>query len=257
MDRRALEISPDDLDTIAAAAEAYFWVGLYDRAIPLYEKALAGEPTNIEFRRQLARMHLYLGRHKDALQLISPIPVGQAGIFGMMLYAETGQMDKAVEIARGDPRQIPYGFDAYLRGCLLASAGDQTGARKIWANGLRDGEALLAKNENPLNRMFDGMIHAKLGEREQALQNLQRTLGADPNHPVHLFFAAQTRSLLGLRREALDTLKAAVENGFFNLPMIEYHSRPGLSFHALRDDPQFHLIRADLGRRIEILRTRY
>ena len=72
-----------------------------------------------------------------------------------------------------------------------------------------------------------------------------------------LWFAAQTRGLLGLRREALDTLKAAVENGFFNLPMIEYLTRPGLSFHILRDDPEFHAIRADLARRIDDLRARY
>ena len=44
MARRALESNPDDLDAIAAAAESYFRTGLYDRAIPLYEKALAGEP---------------------------------------------------------------------------------------------------------------------------------------------------------------------------------------------------------------------
>jgi len=119
------------------------------------------------------------------------------------------------------------------------------------------GEALLAKNESPKSYIHDSMIYAKLGKRDLALQNVQRSLAADSNHPLHLFFAAQTRSLLGLRREALDTLKAAVENGFFNLPMIEYHSRPGLSFHGLRDDPQFHMIRADLGRRIDVLRSRY
>ena len=133
----------------------------------------------------------------------------------------------------------------------------RAGAMEIWAKGLRHGEALLAKNENPMNRLIDSMIHAKLGEREQALQISRRTLAADPNHPVHLFFAAQTRSLLGLRREAMDTLKTAVENVFFNLPMIEYHSRPGLSFHILRDDPEFHAIRADLSRRIDNLRARY
>ena len=72
-----------------------------------------------------------------------------------------------------------------------------------------------------------------------------------------LFFAAQTRALLGLRREALDTLKAAVENGFYNLPMIEYLTRPGMSFHILREDPDFHAIRADLARRIDDLRARY
>jgi len=101
------------------------------------------------------------------------------------------------------------------------------------------------------------MIYAKLGRREEALRNLEQSLAPDPQHPVTLFFAAQTRALLGFRREALDTLKAAVENGFFNLPMIEYHTRPGLSFHILRDHPEFHALRADLARRIDDLRARY
>jgi hypothetical protein len=39
--------------------------------------------------------------------------------------------------------------------------------------------------------------------------------------------------------------------------MIEYHTRPGLSFHILRDDPEFHALRADLTRRIDELRARY
>ena len=257
MARRALESSPDDLDAIAAAAEAYFRTGLYDRAIPLYEKALAGEPTSIDFRSQMARMYLYLGQHKKGIEVISPLPLSQAGIFGMLLYAETGQMAKAVEIARGDPSRPPYGFAAYMRGYVLAAAGDQAGAREMWAKGVRYGEALLARNENPMTRVLHGMIYAKLGRREQALRNVEQSLATDPQHPVLLFFAAQTRALLGLRREALDTLKAAVENGFFNLPMIEYLTRPGMSFHILRDDPEFHAIRADLARRINDLRARY
>ena len=102
MARRDLESSPDDLDAIAAAAEAYFRNGLYDRAIPLYEKALAGEPTSVEFRSQLARMYLFLGEYKNGIEVISPLPLSQAGLFGMLLYAETGQMAKAVEMARGE-----------------------------------------------------------------------------------------------------------------------------------------------------------
>ena len=98
------------------------------------------------------------------------------------------------------------------------------------------GRVLLARNENSLTRVLHGMIYAKLGRREQALRNLEQSLATEPQHPVLLFFAAQARALLGLRREALDTLKAAVENGFFNLPMIEYLTRSGMSFHILRDD---------------------
>ena len=144
-----------------------------------------------------------------------------------------------------------------MRGSVLAAAGDQAGAKEMWAGGARHGEALLAANENSMTRVVQGMNYAKLGRRDEALRNVEQSLAADPQHPVLLFFAAQTRALTGLRREALDTLKAAVENGFFNLPMIEYLSRPGMSFHTLRDDPEFHAMRSDLARRIEDLRARY
>ena len=174
----------------------------------------------------------------------------------MLLYAETGQMAKAVEIARGESGQIPRGFEAYIRGYVLDAAGDHVGAKEVWHKGVSDREALLA-SENSEDRIQDSMVYAKLERREQALRNLEQYLAPDPQHPVRLYFAAQTRALLGLRREALDTLKAAVENGFFNLPMIEYNTRPGLSFHILRDDPEFRAIRADLARRLAHLRTRY
>jgi DNA-binding winged helix-turn-helix (wHTH) protein/TolB-like protein/Flp pilus assembly protein TadD len=257
MARRALESSPDDLDAIAAAAHAYYRNGLYDRAVPLYEKALAGEPTSAEFRTQLARMYLFLGQYKKGLEVISPLPLSQTGIFGMLLYLETGQGAKAVEIARGDPSRPPHEFEAYIQGYVLATAGDHLGAKAMWTSAVRYREALLARNKNLEPSIQDGMIYAKLGRREQALQNLQQSLATFPHHPVRLYFTAQTHALLGHRREALDTLKAAVENGFFNLPMIEYHTRPGLSFHILRDDPEFHAIRADLARRIDDLRARY
>jgi DNA-binding winged helix-turn-helix (wHTH) protein/TolB-like protein/Flp pilus assembly protein TadD len=254
--RRVLEKHPDDLDAISAAAEAYFRTGLYDRAIPLYEKALSAEPTSIEFRSQLARMYLFLGQHKNGIGVISPLPLSQACCFGMLLYLETGQVDKAVKIARGDPSRPPHGFAAYIRGYVLAASGDLAGARAIWSSGLRSGQTALANNDNPTS-ILDSMIYAKLGRREEALRSLQQSLAPDPQHPVSLFFAAQTRALLGLRRDALNTLKAAVDNGFFNLPMIEYHTHPGLSFHILRNDPELHAIRADLARRIDDLRARY
>jgi DNA-binding winged helix-turn-helix (wHTH) protein/TolB-like protein/Tfp pilus assembly protein PilF len=258
MARRALENSPDDLDAIAAAAESYFRVGLYDRAIPLYEKALAGEPGNVDLRSQMARMYLYLGQYRKGIEVISPLPLSQAGIFGMLLYAEGGQKERAVEIARGEPGgRSPFGFAAYMRGYVLAAAGDQAGAKAMWANGARYGEVLLAANENSITRVLQGMNYAKLGRNEDALRNVEKSLAADPQHPLILFFAAQARSLMGLEREAIDTLKAAVENGFFNLPMIEYLTRPGMSFHVLRDHPEFHAIHSEMARRIEDLRARY
>jgi hypothetical protein len=76
-------------------------------------------------------MYLFLGQHKKGLEVISPLPPNRVGVFGMLLYAETGQMDKAIEFARGDSAKNSYGFPAYMQGWVLATAGDRAGAREI------------------------------------------------------------------------------------------------------------------------------
>jgi tetratricopeptide (TPR) repeat protein len=257
MARQALENDPDDLDATAAAAEAYFRTGLCDRAIPLYEKALAAEPDNREFRTQLARIYFFLGEYKKGVEVISALPPSQVGTFGMLLYAETGEMSKALQAAARPDRGMG-GFSRFVRGSVLTAAGDLAGAREIWTEAVRNGEALLAKNENPGVRYGLSLNYARLGKKEQALFHIHHALAPDPRHPVFLFFAAEVYALLGDRRRALDSLKAAVENGFFNLPMIEAMARSSIcTLYTLRDDPEFLAIRADLARRVDELRSRY
>lgn len=256
MARRALETAPDDLDAVAAAAEAYFRTGFYDRAIPLYERALAEEPENREFRSQLARIHLFHGEYKKGVQVISALPPSQAGTFGMLVYAEAGQMDKALEAAWADRQSL--GFYAYTRGGVMAAAGDRTGAKKAWMDAVHRGEALIAKSENPYTRYGLSLCYAALGQKEKASQHIRQLLAPDPRHPVFLFFAAESLALVGERREALSTLRAAVESGFFNLPMIDYMGRSlAGTFRSLRDEPEFNAIKADLARRVDELRARY
>jgi DNA-binding winged helix-turn-helix (wHTH) protein/TolB-like protein/Flp pilus assembly protein TadD len=258
MARRALERNPEDLDAMAAAAEAHFRTGLYDRAIPLYEKALAAEPDNPWFMSQLARLHLFLGQYEKGVKIISPLPLSRAGTFGMMLYAATGQMDKAVEVIQSSIKGKPGDHvGVYFGGCVLAAGGDPEGAREIWSEGVRYQEEQLARHENPVARAFAGRMYAALGNREPALRHLERSLAPDGRHPTILFFASVTRALLGERRAALDTLWEAVENGFFNLPMIEFVARPGMGLHSLHEEPGFSALRADLARRVEELRARH
>ena len=250
--RRALEANPDDLDAVAGAAHAYFRTGLYDRAIPLYRKALAGDPDSREFRTQLARMYLHLREYEKGIEVISPLSSRQVGPFGLLLYAETGRIDKAVEVVRSSREE---NLLSYVGGCVLAAAGDPTGAAKVWTEGARLAEALLERHDNPYPHAFLATLYAKLGKREQSLRHLDQSLAPDPHHPVFLFFAIRSYSLLGERRKALNTFKAAVENGFFNLPMIDYMYGPPY-LPGLRDDPEFRAIRADLARRVDDLRAR-
>jgi len=259
MARRALENNPDDLDAAAAAAEAYFRTGLYERAIPLYERALAGEPENSEFRRQLARMYLFLGEYEQGSAIISQLPLNEIGPFGMLLYAETEPIEKTALVVRSVLQSYPNNpFSAFIGGYLLAEAGNATAAMEIWTQNARRTEHLLKLHENPHARAGLGWIYGRLGEREKALHQVREMLEPDPHHPVFLFFAAEIHALVENRRQALSALKAAVENGFFNLPMIDAMALlPAGTLRNLRDDPEFLEIRSDLARRIEQLREQY
>ena len=118
-------------------------------------------------------------------------------------------------------------------------------------------EAALGRNENPYTRALLGMTYAKLGRREESLHHMRQSLAPEPHHPIFLFFSAQTYGLLGDHQNALRSIRTAVENGFFNLPLIEFVARPPMGLAILRDDSEFRILRADLARRLNELRSRY
>jgi tetratricopeptide (TPR) repeat protein len=157
-----------------------------------------------------------------------------------------------------EPRPQLHGFAAHIRGSILEAAGDVAGARHIWNDFVRYREALLTKHENPFSRYGLILNYAKLGNREKALQQLNLLLASDPRNHTVLFFATEAHALLGNRRESLDSLKAAVENGFVNLPMIDGMARSRIcTLYSLRNDSEFLAIRSELARRVEQLRARY
>jgi tetratricopeptide (TPR) repeat protein len=204
----------------------------------------------------LVRIHLFRGDYEKGLDVISALPPSQAGTFGMLLYAETGQKDRALE-SLSDADTL-NGFSAYMRGCVQAAAGDVRGARETWTDSASRGEDLIARSDNPFTRYGLSLNYAALGKKEQALHHMHQSLAPDPRHPVLAFFAAEVLALVGDRREALGSLRAAVENGFFNLPMVDYMGRSVAgTFRSLRHEPEFHAIRAELAHRIEELRARY
>jgi predicted Zn-dependent protease len=168
------------------------------------------------------------------------------------MYAEAGRKDKATEIVRANPNN-----GGYFLGCALAIAGDSAGARELWTSTARRMEAAVARNENPYTRAFLAMTYAKLGRRQEAMHHMRQSLAPEPHHPIFLFFSGQTYGLLGERQESLRSIRSAVENGFLNLPMIDFVTRPMMGLAILRDDPGFRLVRTDLARRVDELRARY
>lgn len=252
--RRSLDAHPGNLDAIEAAAEAHFRTGLYDRAVELYQKALDLEPDNNYFRTQLARMHLFQGEYEKGIAALATLPVQEVGPFGMALYAETGQPAKAIEAVKSFSHGV---FSAYIGGCVLARAGDHAGANALWREGVNRALDLLSRNENPYVRVWLGTLNAKLGIRDRAVEYADQALAPDRHHPTFLFFASQTYAILGSRREAIGLLREAMDNGFLNVFLLDYHQRPAMAFHALRNDPELRAIRTEMAQRVDELRRAY
>jgi len=257
--RRILDATPDDLDAIAAAAQAFFRAGMLRRAIPLYQKALAADPSNREFRNQLARCYEYSGEYQKAFDLAAPdLAEGKAEFWTMMMLAELGRFDEAILMMEITLKNEPGDFVAwYYAGCILDVAGQAARAREAWREGIRRSEAILAKAENYHPRLWQGRMYAKLGLRLKALDAAKRALNVYPNHPFVLYYRSVIRAILGDKKEAVEILRQAVENGWLGIHYVYNEQRPNKELYNLRDDPQFQAVRAELARKVAELEKQY
>jgi tetratricopeptide (TPR) repeat protein len=255
--KRVLAAYPQDLDAIGAAAEAYYQAGMLDRAIAMYSKALQADPSNLECRSQLARCYLYSGAYERGVGLLTQEQAsGDIARWAMLLYKELGRWDKATEIANSGIRNFPDDHvNAYFAGCVFDAAGQPDKGRRIWLAGVQNAEALLATREDRGRRTFLGIMYAKLGMREKALEQAQRCLQGDRNDRGQLlFFLAKIRAILGDRAEAIAYLRQALSEGFLKLAFLDYHSRPHMGLHSLDRDPEFQGIRNEVSSRVQKLR---
>jgi Flp pilus assembly protein TadD len=76
---------------------------------------------------------------------------------------------------------------------------------------------------------------AEMGDVEETERHLQMAVALRPNDTNVLYNAACTYGILKKKKEALDTLKKAIECGYGNLEWIKQD--PDLLL--LRDDPEF------------------
>jgi len=212
------------------------------KGVAACEKALNLEPQLPEALAARARLFFAEGKHEDAVRYartaiaLRPDCDGAYDALGRALfssdrYAEAAEIsDKAIE-ANGDDYNlyIPY-YNALQRLGL---------ADRARAVALRHSTVLERQLElNPDDtraRILLASRYAELQRGEEAIQHLQVAAALRPNDTNVLYNAACTYGLLLRKREALDTLKQALEAGFGN---IDWAARdPDLA--CLHNDPEF------------------
>jgi len=257
--RSMLASNGNDLDAMAAAAQAFFRAGMVHRAAPLYQKALAADPSSREFRNQLARCYMSLQEYQKALDLAAGAPAeGQAEFWMVELLGELGRFDEAFHAMEITLKREPNDLVArYFGGWVLERGGHGARAREIWREGARRGDAMIAKAENFHSRAWQGLLYARLGMRGEALNTVRRALDAYPNHPFVLYQTSLIHAVLGEKKEAVESLAQAVEHGWMGIHYVYTMERPHRELYSLRGDPQFQAVRALLARKVADLEKEF
>jgi serine/threonine protein kinase/tetratricopeptide (TPR) repeat protein len=257
--KRALETNPNDIDAVKGAALAYFRAGMMDKAIPLYQQALAADPADAETRNQLARSYLDAFQYQKGLDVLAPLLAqGEGGEWvGMQLYDRLQQYDQAIALGQRLLTRNADTLNWLTLGDIYQHAGQLGRARETWSQGAQYSEAQVSAFENERTRIWLGHLYAHLGERAEALDQIERALTLHGDDPWVLYQAGEISSLLGNNSEAINYLRRAIANGWLGLNYIIAQEQPGGSFFNLRDDPEYKSVRAALQKKVEALRAQY
>jgi non-specific serine/threonine protein kinase len=212
------------------------------KGVAACEKALNLEPQLPEALAARARLFFAEGKHEDAVQYartaiaLKPDCDGAYDALGRALfssdrYAEAAEIaDKAMEVNGDDYNlYIPY-YNALQR------MGQTERAHAVAVRHTTVLERQLELNPDDIRaRILLAARYAELQRGEEAVQHLQVAAALRPNDTNVLYNAACTYGLLQRKREALDTLKQALDAGFGN---IDWAARdPDLV--CLHNDPEF------------------
>lgn len=236
--RRAIDLRP-------GYWAAHVWLGRfyrgqhrYDESIAEYERAATLTPDNGRAQALVGGQYMFVGRFGEALAAYDrALALGEPSVAHNSQGAIYFRM-----------RRIPEAIASFERAAVAARNAQTVGnlARGRYWNGEREAarqlfeEAVVLCEEelriNPRNRDARVLVadyRAKLGQREQALADLQ--LASLPDSDPHLlWFAAVIHNQLGNRNVTLAYLGRAVKNG---LPASELEN--WLEFDGLRNEPAF------------------
>jgi non-specific serine/threonine protein kinase len=212
------------------------------KGISACDKALNLEPQLPEALAARARLFFAEGKHEDAVRYartaiaLRPDCDGAYDALGRALfssdrYAEAAEIvDKALEVNGDDYNTyIPY-YNSLQR------MGQIERAHAVAVRHATVLERQLELNPDDIRaRILLAARYAELQRGEEAVQHLQVAAALRPNDTNVLYNAACTYGLLERKREALDTLKQALDAGFGNL---DWAARdPDLA--CLQNDPEF------------------
>jgi len=161
---------------------------------------------------------------------------GVYAILGQALYLldrleEAASLaDRAVEISGHDYYvYLPYGSVLRRLGHVEKAAMLNAKLRRLlewqvsWAP------------DNARARVLLATTYAQFGRQDDALRETEIAVAFDPDDPSNLLNAACVYALLGMKTEAIATLRRSIQNGYWHVDILQRDP----DFTSLRDEPEF------------------
>jgi serine/threonine-protein kinase len=204
--REALKLAPNNAEVLFNAASFLRDIGLYDQAIPLFEKARAIDPGWITYVTMLAWCRMLKGDYEEAVKDV---------VGGL-----------AKEPKNEDLRLL------HARLLLLMGKPDEAVAD------IDEVEKVNPRNTGILR--LRALFFAAKGKKKEALDLLK---GKDP--VIYTVYFSYIYAAFGMNDEAIANIEEVINHGFEKLGTYTYaygHLRSCPYFQGLRNDPRFRII---------------
>jgi tetratricopeptide (TPR) repeat protein len=184
--QKILQLDPGNAWAQDCLGWSYFAKNDLPQAQAAFEKAVAANPQATLSRYRLAHTHRLQGHYQQAIETLQ-------------------QLQKA------DPSETSVFYDM---GVVYERMGDRQKARESFTRYRRELETQWKKTlHEPGTQLALAATSARLGETERARQMLRKAMAKAPQ--LHLE-AAFVLSLLDEKKEAVDQLELAIQNGYTN-----------------------------------------
>ena len=191
--QKILELDPGNAWAQDCLGWSYFAKNELPQAQAAFDKAVAANPQGTLSRFRLAHTHRLQGHYEEAIKTLR-------------------------QIQKVDPSDSSVFYDI---GVVYEQMGDRQKARESFTRFRREVETQWKKTlPEPGTQLALAATYARLGETGRAREMLRKAMAKAPQFHLE---AAFVLSLLAEKKEAVDQLEAAIQNGYTNYIWLKMH----------------------------------
>ncbi|HXZ26647.1 MAG TPA: tetratricopeptide repeat protein [Terriglobales bacterium] len=244
--QRALALRPNYWGGYSALGYFYYRQARYDDAIREYQRAIQLAPNNAIALYSLGGLYVAKGRYQEAIDVlrkgIETKPSWGAWSNLGLAYFRLRRFDEAVTAYQQAFALQPqdYRTAGNLADAYYWAPGQRDQAAEAYRRSIQLGEPAAKVNPKDADvRLMLANAYARLGNRSEALRQIDLGLKANPNHAETLYYAALVHNQFGERDAALAWLQKAIQAGWSRAEIEQ-----AVELDDLRSDPRFQKLMA-------------